>query len=81
MSEQKPVYNPNKKYSWTPEDTFTLNGGEFGLILNALRAILNTEEAAKVLIANQANTVIEGIMAQAVEAGVVKEAQEEQQNS
>jgi len=78
MSEQKPVYNPNKKYSWTPEDTFTLNGGEFGLILNALRAILNTEEAAKVLIANQANTVIEGIMAQAVEAGVVKEAQEEQ---
>jgi hypothetical protein len=77
MSEQKPVYNPNKKYSWTPEDTFTLNGGEFGLILNALRAILNTEEAAKVLIANQANTVIEGIMAQAVEAGVVKEAQEE----
>lgn len=79
MSEQKPVYNPNKKYSWTPEDTFTLNGGEFGLILNALRAILNTEEAAKVLIANQANTVIEGIMAQAVEAGVVKEAQEEPQ--
>lgn len=78
MSEQKPVYNPNKKYTWTPEDTFTLNGGEFGLILNALRAILNTEEAAKVLIANQANTVIEGIMAQAVEAGVVKEAQEEQ---
>lgn len=81
MSEQKSVYNPNKKYTWTPEDTFTLNGGEFGLILNALRAILNTEEAAKVLIANQANTVIEGIMAQAVEAGVVKEAQEEQQNS
>ncbi len=81
MSEQKLVYNPNKKYTWTPEDTFTLNGGEFGLILNALRAILNTEEAAKVLIANQANTVIEGIMAQAVEAGVVKEAQEEQQNS
>lgn len=81
MSEQKPVYNPNKKYTWTPEDQFTLNGGEFGLILNALRAILNTEEAAKVLIANQANTVIEGIMAQAVEAGVVKEAQEEQQNS
>ena len=78
MSEQKLVYNPNKKYTWTPEDTFTLNGGEFGLILNALRAILNTEEAAKVLIANQANTVIEGIMAQAVEAGVVKEAQEEQ---
>ncbi len=70
MSEQKLVYNPNKKYTWTPEDTFTLNGGEFGLILNALRAILNTEEAAKVLIANQANTVIEGIMAQAVEAGV-----------
>lgn len=74
---EKITYDPNKKYSWTPEDSFTFNGGEFGLILNALRAILNTPEAAKVLIANQANTAIEEILAKAVEAGVVKEAVEE----
>jgi hypothetical protein len=78
MAEQtKPMYDPNKKYSWTPEDTFTLAGGEFGVILNALRAILNTPEAAKILVASQANMAIEGALARAVEAGAVKEAPEE----
>ena len=72
-------YDPNKKYAWTPEDSFTLTGSEFGLLLNALRAILNTKEAATILLANQANTTIEGILAAAVEAGVVKEAPEEPQ--
>ena len=51
---EKITYDPNKKYSWTPEDQFTLNGGEFGLLLNALRSILNTQEAAKILLANEA---------------------------
>jgi hypothetical protein len=80
MSEQKTSYDPNKKYTWSQDDQFILSGGEFGLVLNALRAILNTPEAAKILIANQANNVIEGALAKAVEAGIVKEA-EEAQNS
>jgi len=75
---EKITYDPNKKYTWTPEDTFTLSGAEFGLLLNALRAVLNTREAATILLANQANTTIEGILATAVESGVVKEAPEEQ---
>ena len=70
-------YDPNKKYTWTPEDKFELSGAEFGLVLNTLRAVLNTQEAARILLANQANSVVEGILAQAVEAGVVKEAPEE----
>jgi hypothetical protein len=70
-------YDPNKKYSWTPEDQFALNGGEFGLLLNTLRSILNTPEAARILMANEANNIIEGKLAQAVEAGVVKEAPEQ----
>lgn len=78
MSETKPSYDPNKRYNWTPEDQFVLSGGEFGVVLNALRAILNTEEAAKILIANQANNVVEGALAKAVEAGIVVEAPEEQ---
>jgi len=76
---EKITYDPSKKYAWTPEDTFTLNGSDFGLLLNALRAVLNTREAATILLANQANTTIEGILASAVEAGVVKEAPEEPQ--
>jgi len=75
---EKITYDPNKKYSWTPEDTFTLSGSEFGLLLNALRAVLNTKEAATILLANQANTTIESVLASSVESGVVKEALEEQ---
>jgi hypothetical protein len=74
---EKITYDPNKKYSWTPEDSFTLSGGEFGVILNTLRAILSTPEASKILLANQANTIVEATLAKAVEAGVVKEAPEE----
>ena len=74
---EKITYDPNKKYSWTPEDSFTLSGSEFGLLLNALRAVLNTREASTILLANQANTTIEGVLASAVESGVVKEAAEE----
>lgn len=66
-------YDPNKRYTWGPEDKFEMNGREFGLILNSLRAILNTEEAAKILLAQQANAAIEGIMARGVEADIVKE--------
>ena len=70
-------YDPNKRYTWGPEDKFEMNGREFGLILNSLRAVLNTEEAAKILLAQQANAAIEGIMAKGVEADIVKEVLEE----
>lgn len=76
MSEQQFSYDPNKKYSWTPEDQFILSGGEFGLVLNALRATLNTPEAARILIANEANKIVEGALQRAVEAGIAKEAPE-----
>ena len=78
MSEQqKPSYDPNKKYTWTPDDSFILSGGEFGLVLNALRAVLNTQEAARILIANQANTVVESALQRAVENGIAKEVEDE----
>lgn len=71
-------YNPDKRYTWTPDDQFTFSGAEFGLVLNTLRAILNTPEAAKILLAHQANSVIEASLARAVEAGVAKEAPQEE---
>jgi len=77
MSEQKVSYDPNKKYTWTPEDSFILSGGEFGVILNTLRAILNTPEASRILLANQANNIVEATLAKAVEDGIVVEAPEE----
>lgn len=72
------TYDPNKRYTWTPNDKFELSGAEFGLILNALRAILSSEEAGKILLANQANEAVERALASAVEADVVKEAPETQ---
>jgi len=67
------TYDPSKKYTWTPNDEFVLNGNEFGLLLNALRAIISTPEAGRILLASQANDSIEQILAKAVEGGVVKE--------
>ena len=75
---EKITYDPNKKYAWTPEDSFSLSGGEFGVILNTLRAILGTQEATKILLANQANNIIEGVLAKAVENGTVLEAKEQE---
>lgn len=70
------TYDPNKRYTWTPDDKFEFTGAEFGLVLNAFRAVLNTEEAGKILLANEANQAVERALAAAVEAGVVKEAEE-----
>ncbi len=70
-------YNPNAKYTWTPEDTFTLSGQDFGLILNTVRSYLSSEEAARFQLMIQTNQVIEKIMKEAVENDVIKEAVEE----
>lgn len=69
-------YDPNKRYTWTPEDTFTLSGAEFGLILNTVRAYLASEEAARFQLMVQSNDAIEKVMARAVEADIVKEVEE-----
>ena len=77
MSDNKITYDPSKRYTWTPNDKFELNGNEFGAVLNLIRAILSTAEAGRILLAAQTNDLIEGILAKAVEAGQVKEAPEE----
>ena len=46
--------------------------------MNTLRAILNTQEAARILMANQTNTIVEEILAKAVENGDVKEAPDQE---
>ena len=41
-------YDPNNKYGWEKSTPFTLNGNEFGLILNTFRSVLQTPEAQKI---------------------------------
>ena len=77
----KIAYDPSKRYTWTPATEFTLTGEQFGLILNSLRGVISTPEAARVLLAAQANDSLEAVLAKAVESGAVVEAPEEQQQS
>ena len=71
-------YDRSKKYSWSNEDQITISGRDFGFLLNTVRSILNTEQAAQILLADRANDVIEGIMAEYVEKDVIKEVSEEE---
>jgi hypothetical protein len=77
----KITYDPTKRYTWTPTTEFTLTGEQFGLILNSLRGVISTPEAARILLAAQANDSLESVLAKAVESGVVVEAPEEEQKS
>lgn len=70
-------YDPAKKYTWTPEDTFQISGQDFGLFLNTVRSYLSSEEAARFQLMIKTNEVIEKIMIQGVEADIIKEVKEE----
>jgi hypothetical protein len=67
------VYDPAKKYSWGVEGQFVMNGQEFGLILNTLRAVVSTEEAVKILLADKACQVMESLMSKGVSEGSIVE--------
>lgn len=76
IAEDAIKFDPAKKYTWGKEATFTFTGGEFGLLLNALRAVTNTPEAQALYLATEAVSVVEKSLSNAVEAGVVKELEE-----
>jgi len=76
----KPVYDPAKKYTWPKDAIFELTGDQFGLWLNSVRNKVTSKEAMNYRIAFEANNVIEGIMAKGVEAGVITEMEQSQQN-
>jgi hypothetical protein len=73
QEQQGPKFDPNKKYTWDMNAKFVLDGGDFGMLLNAMRAVINTKEAQTILLAKQAGDVLEETLAAAVEAGVVVE--------
>jgi len=66
-------YDPSRRYSWTPQDTFTLTGEQFGTILNAIRGIMSSPEAMRIMAISKANDIIESIMVTAVEDEIVLE--------
>ena len=73
QAPQGPKFDPTKKYTWAQDTTFTISGGEFGLLLNTLRAITSTKEAQTVILAQQAGDVLEKTLASGVESGIIVE--------
>jgi hypothetical protein len=73
QESQAPVYDPSKKYGWGADTQFVMNGQEFGLILNTLRAVVSTEEATRILLADKSCQVLEGIMSRGVSDGTIVE--------
>lgn len=69
----KNVYDANKAYKWKPDDVFEITGNQFGSMLNAMRAFLNTPEAKNVLAIYEANKHIDDILQKNVESGVIEE--------
>lgn len=72
-TSQTPKFDPAKKYTWAQDTAFTISGGEFGLLLNTLRAITSTKEAQTVILAQQAGDVLEKTLASGVESGIIVE--------
>lgn len=66
-------YDPSKVYTWSQDTKFELNGEEFGVILNAVRANLATPEATRILSLDKAAQSIEKIMERSVDQGIVTE--------
>jgi hypothetical protein len=73
QEQQGPKFDPNKKYTWDMNAKFVLDGGDFGMLLNAMRAVINTKEAQTILLAKQAGDVLEETLAAGVESGLVVE--------
>ena len=76
QQQQGPKFDPNKKYTWDMNAKFVLDGGNFGMLLNAMRAVINTKEAQTILLAKQAGDVLEETLAAGVESGLVVEVPE-----
>lgn len=81
VSEEGPVFDPKKKYTWNSDIAVVLTGAEFGQILNSLRAITSTPEAIALFRAAEATVAIEDVLARNVNNGNIVEAQEAPKNS
>ena len=73
QTETKPSYNPSVSYKWNPNDAIPMSGLEFANVLNAVRTILATPEAQRIMLIEKANINIENTLSRMVEMGIVVE--------
>jgi hypothetical protein len=71
--QAKPVYDPEKMYTWAMDQTFSLTGQEFGILLNTVRAKVSTPEALEYRRLFACNDIIEQMMEKGVAQGIIVE--------
>lgn len=67
------VYDPSKNYRWEPKDHFHLSGLEFAAVYQALKNEVQFPGGTSALQKVSAFNILEGVISQAVEAGVAIE--------
>lgn len=69
-------YDPTKKYVWSPDEKIEINGFELATLVNTVRSVLNRPEAQSIILADKANQILDKIMEENVNAGKIKEAEQ-----
>lgn len=70
--ESKSIFNPEKRYRWTPEDKFELTGVEFAILLNQV-----LERKQKLLQEIEITNILEAKLKEAVATGIATEIPED----
>lgn len=66
-------YFPEKQYTWKADDKFELSGQDFGLIINTIKSLINTEEAKKYQLLFKVNELLENSVKESVENNIAQE--------
>lgn len=77
QTQKQPIYDPEKLYTWKMDQIFSISGQEFGILLNTIRAKVNTPEALEYRRLFACNDVMEQVMARSVANGQAVERKEE----
>jgi hypothetical protein len=80
-ADPAPTYDPNKGYRWDPEAKFLIEGNEFGLIINAIKAKLASPEAQIIMMLQKAHQAMENSLARAVQVGLAVEVEDKKKSS
>jgi len=68
-----PTFDMNKNYSWSPMEIFPLKGGELHALKQILSALIQPAEAQRAIAAYEALKLVDNIIKEGVEAGLIKE--------
>jgi len=65
--KQKPTFNPQASYSWSPTEVFPLRGGELHMLKQIFSALIEPAEAQRAIAAYEALKLVDNIIKEGVE--------------